>query len=126
MLDAHEISFEPTESQHFNSVHLQGKKHGIFTIRRKLKWTDDSIEKELKDEKQSMVTVSIRDAIITVGNWSIPISVWGALIDLLQEDITYTLTNVKIKYYFAQKLTTTTDTVIKPSEEQIFGGLRKY
>ena len=77
---------------------------GCITIRGKIHWL--SAAKDLT-VGMKMVTRQVRDALFADKTGFIPISVWGDLIQELQEDQLYTITKVAMTNFQGAKLQTT-------------------
>ena len=84
-----------------------------------MKWLGELQQKDCKDKDQGSIKVSVRDGIIADETYSIPISIWGKLIDQVEEDQTITITKVKLRFYYGSTLTTTNESVITTAQESI-------
>ena len=63
--------------------------------------------------------MSLRQGLLADSTLSIKVSVWGELIDEVEDDVTYLFKNVTIENYYGLRLYTTAKTTLLKQEEQI-------
>ena len=94
---------------------LQSTIEGNFPIEGKIKWMQDERSVFVGSNKTSR---RVRDGIIADKTGHVIISIWGDLIDLMQEDVPILITNVVTQHFNGIKLATTADSNISLSPKQ--------
>lgn len=92
-----------TTLKHHNSVN--------FTASACIKWLGEPVKTE-------HLTKMVREAKITDPTGTINLSVWDSHIQQIEEKKFYTVTNCKLKQYFAKRLATTVNTTVTKTQEQ--------
>ena len=92
-----------TTLKHHNSVN--------FTASACIKWLGEPVKTE-------HLTKVVREAKITDPTGTINLSVWDSHIQQIEEKKFYTVTNCKLKQYFAKRLATTVNTTVTKTQEQ--------
>ena len=80
----------------------------------RIKWTGEKESVTISDDQ----LLNLKECILYDSSGHIPFTVWGDLIDELQENIMYSFTHLSLKYYFGQKLATTKKTTANPTTEK--------
>ena len=60
----------------------------------------------------------VRDGKLVDSTGTIDISIWSDHISLIKEGDFFEISNCTVKYYYGLKISTTTETIIKPAEKQ--------
>ena len=114
--DVHLLDFKcsataSAEAEVITVVSLNQCLSGIFTISGTIKWKEGVRLLESMNKK-------IRDATFTDITGSIQLSVWGEQIEKMQENRFYTITDVRLRYYYGKCLSTTRSSVITEADSQ--------
>ena len=84
----------------------------IFSVCGTVKWKGETHIPSNKTDKM------VRNGTLTDSSGSIPISIWGECITLIEESKFYNITNCRLCYFYGKCLTTTLTTKLSPAKEQ--------
>lgn len=82
-----------------------------FTASVCIKWLGEPVKTE-------HLTKKVREAKITDPTGTINLSVWDSRIQQIEQKKFYTVTNCKLKQYFAKRIATTVTTTVTKAQEQ--------
>ena len=91
---------------------IKTQKTGIFDILATIKWLHN-----MKQIDSPKVKGRLREAVLYDESGSILLTVWGDLIDSIEECKTYEFHNLSLKNFFGLKLSTTTSTIITAASD---------
>ena len=101
------------DNKHFqNMSYIKTQKTGIFDILATVKWLHN-----VKQIDLTKVKWRLRESVLYDESGSILLTVWGDLIDSIQECKTYEFHNLSLKNFFGLKLSTTTSTIITAASD---------
>ena len=95
----------------------------MLDIKGNLKWLEETHTVGCGQQKYKK---SLTHGLLADSTSSIKVSVWGKLIDEVEEDVTYLFKNVTIENYYGLRLSTTAKTTLLKQEEQIDVVWSKY
>ena len=84
----------------------------IFSVCGTVKWKGEAHLPSNKTDKM------VCDGTLTDSSGSIPISIWGECITLIEESKFYNITNCRLRHFYGKCLPTTLTTKLSPAEEQ--------
>lgn len=111
----HVIKFKFVQQQPFQITKittLLKSTSGLFNVCGTVKWKEEAHIPSNKTDQM------VRDGILTDSSGTVPISVWGESITLIEETKFYNITDCRLRHFYGKCLTTTRTTRISPAEEQ--------
>ena len=97
MEDVHTISFEYVPEMQIKIKDLKDKRIGsLSTVIGRIKPTQAA---EVKSDNGTTHKKNVRDAVIADETGYMPISIWADLIDSIEEDFPYKITEVSVRYF---------------------------
>ena len=109
--DAKSISFKFTENAAYDLIKLKDKTSGMYDIQGQLKWL--APQRQVLSRKEKNVHKELREAVINDGTAHYIISIWGEMIEQIEESKCYSLSDCVLKDYFGQQLSTLPHSVLK-------------
>ena len=111
IVDVKSISFKATDNAAFDLIKLKDKSSGIFDIQGQFKWL--SPKRKVLSKKDPNQVLELREAVLNDGTAHYIISIWGEMIDTIDESKCYSLSDCVLKDYFGHQLSTLPHSIIE-------------
>ena len=100
MEDVRTISFKYVPETQIKIKDLKDKPiGGLSTVIGRIKWITPMQTAEVKSDNGTTQKKNVRDAVIADETGYMPISIWADLIDSIEEDVPYKITEVSVRYF---------------------------